>query len=95
MNHHCKQIKTWSSLVYQFLNLVETFSGQLYSKFSFGEVYIVNNISGILFILSTAKGITPLTESSNIAATTMHFVVKSSFLDCLFVNVTLRNNGGY
>ena len=35
--------------------------------------------SAILFILSTDTGITPLTDSSNIAATTMHFVVKSFF----------------
>ena len=48
--------------------------------------------STILFILSTGTGITLLTHSSNIAATTMHFVVKSSFLVCLFVNVTLHNN---
>ena len=51
--------------------------------------------SAILFILSTGTGITPLTDSSNIAATTMHFVVKSSFLVRLFVNVTLHNNGKY
>ena len=49
----------------------------------------------ILFILSTDTGIAPLTESSNIAATTLYFVVKSSFLVCLFVNVTLHNNGEY
>ena len=52
-------------------------------------------LSAILFILSTDTGITPLTESSNNGATTMHFVVKSSFLVCLFVNVTLHNNGEY
>ena len=51
--------------------------------------------SAILFILSTDTGIAPLTESSNIAATTMHFVVKSSFLVCLFVNVMLYNNDEY
>ena len=51
--------------------------------------------SAILCILSTGTGITPLKDSSNIAATTMHFVVKSSFLVCLFVNVTLHNNGEY
>ena len=49
--------------------------------------------SAILFILSTGTGITPLTDSSNIAATRMHFVVKSSFLVCLFVNVTLHTDG--
>ena len=48
--------------------------------------------STILFILSTDTGITPLTESSNITTTTMHFVVKSSLV-CLFVNVTLHYNG--
>ena len=47
--------------------------------------------SAILFILSAGTGITPLTDSSNIAATTMHFVVELSFLVCLFVNVTLHN----
>ena len=51
--------------------------------------------SAILFILSTETGITPLTESSNNGAKTMHFVVKSSFIVCLFVNVTLHNNGEY
>ena len=51
--------------------------------------------SAILLILSTGTGITPMTDSSNIAATTMHFVVKLSFLVCLFVNVTLHNNGEY
>ena len=51
--------------------------------------------SAILFILSTDTGIAPLKESSNIAARTMHFVVKSYFLVCLFVNVTLHNNGEY
>ena len=50
-------------------------------------------LSAILFILSIAIGITPLTESSNIATRTMHFVVKSSFLVCLFLNVALHNNG--
>ena len=48
--------------------------------------------SAILFILSTCTGITPLTYSLNIATRTMHFIVKSSFLVCLFVNVTLHNN---
>ena len=52
-------------------------------------------LSAILFILSTDTGITPLTESSNNGATTMHFVVKTSFLVCLFVNVTLHSNGEY
>ena len=52
-------------------------------------------LSAILFILSVGTGITPLTESSNIAATTMNFVAKSSVLVCLLVNVTLHNNGGY
>ena len=54
--------------------------------------------SAVLFILSTgtqSTGITALTESLNFAATTMHFAVKSSFLVCLFVNVTLHNNGEY
>ena len=51
--------------------------------------------SATLFILSTDTGIAPLTESSNIAARTMHFVVKSYFLVCLFVNVTLHNNDEY
>ena len=52
-------------------------------------------LSAILFILPTATGITLLRESPNIAARTMHFVVKSCFLVCLFVKVTLHNNGGY
>ena len=51
--------------------------------------------SAILFILSTDTGIAPLTESSNIAARTMHFVVKSYLLVCLFDNVTLPNNDEY
>ena len=54
-----------------------------------------NQLSAILFILSTATGITPLTESSNITAKAKHFLVKSSFLVCLLVNVTYHNNGGY
>ena len=52
-------------------------------------------LSAILFILSTGTGITPLTKSSNIAATTMYFVVKSSFLVFLLFNVTLHYNGRY
>ena len=52
-------------------------------------------LSAILFILSTATGIAPLTESSNIAATIIHFVVKSSFLVCLVVNLMLHNNGRF
>ena len=35
--------------------------------------------SAILFILTTATGITLLTESSNIPIMTVHFVVKVSF----------------
>ena len=37
-------------------------------------------LSAIKFILTTATGITPLTESSNIATMTMHFNVELSFL---------------
>ena len=49
--------------------------------------------SAILFILSTGTGITLLTKSSNIAGTTIHFVVKSSFLVCLLTKrfITMAN----
>ena len=51
--------------------------------------------SAILFIFPTDTGMALLTESSNIAATTMFFVVKSSFLVRLYINITLHNNGKY
>ena len=47
----------------------------------------------VYFVKST--GIIPLTDTSNIAAMTINFVVESYFLVCLFVNVTLHNNGEY
>ena len=90
-----KSVYIWSRCCYLLYNT--TIVGEIKLKPISFSPKRGDPLSAIVFILSTATatGITPLTESSNIAATTMHFDVKSTLIVCLFVNVSLHYNGGY
>ena len=83
-----KLVYFWSLCCYLLYNAITVEENILSKKPTLFTSKLGDPLYAILIILTTAKGITPLTESPNIAAMTVHFVVN---LFSSHLTVCLRN----